>query len=98
MDTNTIVAMANEYLVTSYAYYKCDMSLVDDYVFDVWCKTLHDNYDLLPDRYKSVIEQDQLRAGTGYAIEWRKISATIPEIFPRIKEVLERYEADNATP
>jgi hypothetical protein len=52
------------YLITAYAYYLLDESLIEDHQFDSMAKELLENYDTIEHRHKNLIKKDDLLAGT----------------------------------
>lgn len=92
-----VLDLTRLYLVTSFLYYKCDYDLVPDTVYDIWCKTLLENHDRVPDKYTPIIEKDQLAAGTGFAINWKAVWELDPAVITFALEQLPD-EADDATP
>lgn len=52
------------YLITAYAYYILDESLIEDSKFDSMAKELLKNYDSIEHRHKSLIDKEDLAAGT----------------------------------
>ena len=57
-----------KYLVHSYLYYILYDSVISDCVFDALCRDMLNNFDSLESPYMHLIEEDALRAGTGYQI------------------------------
>jgi hypothetical protein len=41
---------------------------MSDYEYDMLCKWLYDNFDSLSEEDQSVLDEDALKAGTGYQI------------------------------
>jgi len=58
--------MVSWFLILSYLYYDCDLTLVSDAFFDRLCKDLSANLDRLSHAHKHLITHDMLTAGTGY--------------------------------
>jgi hypothetical protein len=52
------------YLITAYAYYILDESLIQDYEFDSMAKELLEKYDSIEHKHKSLISKEDLAAGT----------------------------------
>lgn len=52
------------YLITAYAYYILDESLIQDHEFDSMAKELLEKYDSIEHRHKSLISRENLAAGT----------------------------------
>lgn len=57
------------YLIYSYAYYILNKSLVSDEEYDSMAKTLLENWNTFEHRHKHLITEDDLRAGTLYAVK-----------------------------
>jgi len=56
------------YLMSSYLYYVEDISMLEDYDYDLLCKMLYDEFDNVEHMHKHLIDKDSLRAGTGFNI------------------------------
>lgn len=65
---NAVRAYAAYYLTTSYCYYRLDYSVISDELYDEICKTLDEKWDEIEHEHKYLIDREQLRAGTGYAL------------------------------
>jgi hypothetical protein len=52
------------YLITAYAYYILDESLIQDNEFDTMAKDLLASYDTITHRHKSLISKEDLVAGS----------------------------------
>jgi len=52
------------YLITAYAYYILDESLIEDHEFDTMAKELLANYDSVEHRHKHLLTKENLEAGT----------------------------------
>jgi hypothetical protein len=52
------------YLITAYAYYILDESIITDAEFDTMAKDLLANYDTIEHRHKQLIDKENLAAGT----------------------------------
>jgi hypothetical protein len=52
------------YLITAYAYYILDESLIQDYEFDTMAKELLENYDTISHRHKHLVSKEALAAGS----------------------------------
>lgn len=57
------------YLMTSYLYYKHDISLLPDDDYDRLCKRLLDGWSSIKHPHKKRLDLDSLKAGTGYALK-----------------------------
>lgn len=58
------------FIYTSLLYYKHDISAWSDDLFDQHCKWLLDRYDRLPAWFTARVTEGDLRAGTGFALEY----------------------------
>lgn len=58
------------YLYTSYLYYIEDTSIWPDEMFDQHCRYLLKFYHKLPDWFKSRVDEDYLKAGTGFHLHF----------------------------
>ena len=58
------------FLMTSFAYYHYDISILTDEVFDKMCKYMLDNYELISHPHKYLVTKDMLGAGSGYNLTW----------------------------
>jgi NAD-dependent DNA ligase len=52
------------YLITAYAYYMLDESLIEDAEFDAMSKKLLKYYDTIEHRHKHLVTKENLAAGT----------------------------------
>jgi hypothetical protein len=52
------------YLITAYAYYILDETLIEDHEFDSMAKTLLSEYETVEHRHKHLITKENLEAGT----------------------------------
>ena len=62
-----------KYLLYSYLYYQCDLSLVEDAEYDAICGELLDRYDevqLSKHPHKHLIDRDALKAGSCYHLAY----------------------------
>ena len=62
-------AMVPWYLMTSLMYYQHDISLLPDEDYDRLCKKLLSEWASIEHRHKHLLDVEDLRAGTGYAIK-----------------------------
>lgn len=53
----------------SFLYYKHDLSPIEDEVFDKLCVRLLAVYGTIKHRHKRLVSEDDLRAGSGFAIK-----------------------------
>lgn len=56
------------YLVTSWLYYRHDISVIPDDDYNELALRLMESWDTIDHRHKHLITLDDLKAGTGYAI------------------------------
>lgn len=56
------------YLMSSFLYYKMQTSVISDFEYDALAKILIDKWDEVTHQHKNLIDIDDLKAGTGYAI------------------------------
>lgn len=61
--------LVQAFLMSSFAYYCLNRSLMSDEQFDKLCKRLHDIYDTFDHPHKYLISKEDLAAGTGFAIK-----------------------------
>ena len=59
--------------MSSYLYYEQDKNVLDDTQFDYLCKKLYDNWDNVEHMHKHLIDKDNLKAGSGYGIEYTNL-------------------------
>ena len=59
--------------MSSYLYYEQDKNVLDDAQFDYLCKKLYDNWDSVEHMHKHLIDKDNLKAGSGYGIEYTNL-------------------------
>ena len=60
--------MLQRYLMSSYLYYDCAVSVMSDSEFDMLCMMLAASWDTFEHPHKYLVTIDDLAAGTGYAI------------------------------
>ncbi|QIG66783.1 hypothetical protein EVB27_114 [Rhizobium phage RHph_TM16] len=65
------------YLMASYLYYVRDVSILSDGMYDRICFELDENYSRIEHWHKSYIDRKQLKAGTGYKLQWGKMPVRI---------------------
>lgn len=58
-----------KFLVTSYAYYYLNFSIISDEEFDEICQYIHFNFDEIEHPHKYLLDKESLKAGTGYHIK-----------------------------
>ena len=58
------------YLMSSYLYYEHDKNVLDDTQFDYLCKKILDNWDNITHVHKELISRQDLKVGSGYAINY----------------------------
>ena len=74
IDSMSIEAAYARYLMSSYLYYNDHPVLpYSDSQFDGLCKRLLDEWDTFSHQHKHLCTEDDLRAGTGYAIKFPNI-------------------------
>lgn len=56
------------FLIHSYLYYILHMSVIPDEEYDQLCAELADRWDTIEHRHKHLINLEDLKAGTGFAI------------------------------
>lgn len=63
--------LVSSYLIHSYLYYQCDVSVISDYEFDEICMDILLHWDAIQEGnhpHKHLLDRDSLLAGTGFAI------------------------------
>jgi hypothetical protein len=60
--------MVSWYLMASYLYYQCDVSLLSDEIYDALCDRLKWAFDSIEHPHKRLVDLEGLSAGTGYHI------------------------------
>ena len=63
--------LISQYLIHSYLYYICNMSVIPDYEFDMFCKEMLERWDEVQacnHPHKHLVSRDSLEAGTGFCI------------------------------
>tara|TARA_Y100001937_G_scaffold97259_1_gene132431 strand:- start:684 stop:968 length:285 start_codon:yes stop_codon:yes gene_type:complete len=58
------------FLMSSYLYYVHNKSVLTDNQFDNLCKRLDDNWDNITHVHKELISRQDLKVGSGYAINY----------------------------
>lgn len=58
------------YLMASYLYYIHDMSMLDDSVYDGYCKDLLEQYDTFEHQHKYLLDKEELACGSGYRVAY----------------------------
>ena len=61
------------YLMSSYLYYELDKNVLTDSQFDYLCKKILDNWDNINHMHKHLIDKDNLKAGSGYGLEYTNL-------------------------
>lgn len=77
------------FLMTSYLYYRHDVSLLSDELFDEMAKGMLTHWDALEHRHKALISIEDLRAGTGYALDWDALPGIVKAAAEQLKDLLE---------
>ena len=54
------------YLINSYLYYICDLSVITDTEYDKLCKRLYDEFDSITHPHKFLVDKDALNCGTAF--------------------------------
>lgn len=60
--------LVSAYLIHSYLYYVCNMSIISDAEYDEICAELLKQYDEIEHVHKHLVSKEALKAGTGYHI------------------------------
>ena len=58
------------YLMSCYLYYEEDLHIISDTQFDAMCKELLERWPEVTHRHKYLITEEDLKAGTGFAIQY----------------------------
>ncbi len=61
------------YFICSYAYYKKNISLISDEIFDQLCKDILKDFDKIDHQHKYLLEKELLEAGTGFSLKYPSI-------------------------
>lgn len=61
---------ARMFISASYLYYKRDISIWKDELFDHHCGWLIQHYDKLPEWFKERVSIDDLKTGSGYFLDY----------------------------
>lgn len=70
LDINKIYKL---WLMASFLYYEMDVNIITDEEFDKLSMYLLDNYDKITDKYKYLIDENNLSCGSGYDIKYPTI-------------------------
>lgn len=65
------------FLVTSFLYYRENVSVISDEAFDWLCKQMVERWDEINHEHKQFVSLDDLRAGTGYALDWARLPGRV---------------------
>jgi len=60
--------MLQQFLMSSYLYYRCDTQVLSDAEFDKLCGNLLAAWNTFDHQHKHLVTQHDLKAGSGYAI------------------------------
>ena len=72
------------YLMLSHLYYDRDESLVSDALYDLICKRLDEEWDLVRHWHKDLVDRAALSAGTGYHLKHpRRVVEAANALFAR---------------
>lgn len=82
------------YLTSSYLYYKLDFSILSDECYDEMCKEMLSKWESIEHMHKHLIDPEQLKAGTGYAIDFE----TLPERVKSAAQYQKRTLEDQKKP
>jgi hypothetical protein len=74
VDINLLVPF---YLMSSFLYYKEDLSPLTDHKYDMLCKKLLKHWDDIEHQHKKYIDKEALSSGTGYYINWDELPSRI---------------------
>ena len=81
------IDLHNVYLMTSLAYYKHNRSYISDISFDKLCKFMLDNhsaFSIVVRHPEKLLRKDDLRAGTGFALEYPGAIHCILDMYMRL--------------
>lgn len=67
---NDIGRLIPYFLMSSYLYYECNKSVFSDEDFDLLCERLLENFDNVKHMHKHLINKEDLKSGSGYAIKY----------------------------
>lgn len=74
------------YLIHSYLYYVCDMSIISDAEYDAICAELLARFDEIEHKHKHLLDKDALRAGSGFHIPTQNYPTVCRDIAMRLRE------------
>jgi len=77
------------FLMSCYLYYQKNTQVLSDEQFDMLCKRMLDNWKDIEHHHKHFIKKADLKAGTGFAINWRKVPTIVKSAAIRWKDVEE---------
>ena len=80
------------YMITSYAYYRRDLSLISDEMYDQLCRELLESYEDLTHPHRHLTSKASLQAGTGFSIEFPNIVVVAAQ--QAIRSYTERCKQD----
>lgn len=58
------------YLIHSFLYYRCDVSLISDHLYDEICQRLYKEWADIEHIHKYMVTRHMLTAGTGYHLKY----------------------------
>ena len=58
------------YLIHSFLYYRCDVSIISDHLYDEICQRLYTEWRYVNHIHKHMVDRDMLNAGTGYHLKY----------------------------
>lgn len=70
-------AAVSWFLCTSWLYYREDVSVISDALFDQLCKDLLARWAEVQHPHKRFISEDDLRAGSGFALPWHQLPSMV---------------------
>ena len=76
MDINKLCEL---YLEHSYRYYIMSESNIPDWLYDSYCSEILNKIDDVPEQYKDFIDEDAMRATTGFHIRMEQYPDFIKE-------------------
>ena len=85
--TESLYEVVSLYLVTSFLYYRCDMSVIQDFQYDEICQRLYNEFDDISHPYKDLLDKDELSSGSGYSIKYPKEAKSIIKAVLKSKNI-----------
>lgn len=65
------------FLCTSICYYRWELSVLSDSLFDTMCRDALKGWRAIGHRHKRFIKRDMLTQGTGYNLPWGKLPGIV---------------------